>query len=119
MPRCLQETQSEIANADLVPVAYGNVLEAGLRLRTEVDLRAGALRELAVTRNEIRVEGRLDDVPDLQPSPAPFLAVDVAIAARIDAGRLPVGADGVGGLRETAEVELVEIHAVALHDSLS
>src|SRR5262249_7662421 len=85
-------------------------LEAGLRLRPEVDLCARAQRELPVTGNEIRVEMCLDDVLDPKPFLGRLLDVDVDIAARVDDRCLPFGTDHVRRLREAAKIELFEKH---------
>ncbi len=56
----------------------------------EVDPRAGPLRQLPVTRYEIRVEVRLDDVPDRQALGFGFLEVGLDVPPRVDDSRLAV-----------------------------
>jgi hypothetical protein len=110
MPRRLEEAQRDLAHRDRVAVVDGDVRELRLRGGAEVDLRAGALGELAVARDEVGVQVCLDDVPDRQPLRPRLIYIDVHVPAGVDHGRLAVRADHVGRLREAAQVELVEVH---------
>ena len=76
----------------------------------EVDLRPGALGQLAVAAHEVGVEVRLDDVPDLEALRARLVEVLVDVPARIHDRGLAVRPDQVGRLGEAAEVELLEVH---------
>ena len=111
--RRLEELQRHLPHADLVAVLDGNVRELRAGLLAEVDLRARPLGELAVAGDEVGVQVRLDHVPDAQALRLRRLDVDVDVTPGIDDGRLAVRADQIGGLRETAEVELFEFHGSA------
>src|SRR5262249_46977425 len=76
----------------------------------EVNPRAGAGRELAVTGNEVGMQVGLDDMADRQALRRRFLQVLIDVAPRVHDRRLALRPDDVGRLSETAEVELLEVH---------
>ena len=108
--RRLEKPQDDLAHADLVALPDRDVVEFRVRLRAEVDLRAGACGELLVAGHEVGVEVRLDDVPDLEALRAGLLDVAVDVAPRVDDRRLALRPDHVGGVGEAAQVELLEVH---------
>src|SRR5262249_34739431 len=83
--------------------------------RAEVDPRARALAQLEVARQEVGVEVREQDVPDRGAELGRLLDVDPDVAARVDDHGRPraLVEDQIGSLRETAEIDLFEVHASA------
>ena len=73
-----------------VAVANGAMRELRTGRRADHDLRAGALRKLAMAAHEIGVKMRLDDVPDLQSAPVRLGDVLIDVALRIDDRRFAV-----------------------------
>ena len=110
MSRRLQRAQHDVADAQLVAVAHRAMRELGIRRRAKHDLRAGALRQLAMPADEVGVQVRLDDVADAQAALVGRVDVLLDVALRIDDRRLAVRTDQVRGMRQAAEVELVEMH---------
>jgi hypothetical protein len=86
------------------------VREAHARLLAEDYLGARARRKLPVAAHEVRVKVRLDDVLNLQPFGSGLFDVLVNVALRVDDRGLAVRADEIRRVRETAEVELLEVH---------
>ena len=82
------------------------------RPRAEVDRRAGALAQLEVARHEVGVEVRQEHVPDPAAEPVRVLEVLLDVALGVDHGRDAGGfvGDQVRGVREAAEVVLLEDH---------
>ena len=74
--------------------------------------RSRPLGELAMPADEVRVQVRLDHIPDAQPPLFGLIQILLHIALRIDDHGLAVRADEIGGMREAAEVEVTEMHRV-------
>src|ERR1700686_3117583 len=72
--------------------------------------RAAARSKLAMPADEIRMEVRLENPADAQALPACLIDVLIHVALRIDDRSLATAADQVGGVCQTAEVELPEVH---------
>ena len=112
-PGVSRKRSAHFPQPDLVAVAHGHVLERRVRASAEVDPGPRPRGELAVAGDEIRVQVRLDDVPDRQPLRRRFLEVDLDVPARVHDGRIAFRPDHVGGLGETAEIELFEEHLLS------
>ena len=108
--RRLEDAQAYAAERDLVAVAGGHVGEGGPGPVPDDDRRARAAGQLPVARHEVGVDVRLDDVADLEAVPRRRLQVGVDVPPGVDDRRDAAVADEVGGLRETAEVDLLEDH---------
>ena len=115
VPGRLEETQRHRAHPDLVALGNRRVGERRSGLCAEVDLRTGSLGQLPVPRHEIRVEVRLDDVPDRQALRFGLLEVGLDVPPRVDDSRFAVRPDHVGRLRQATEIELLEEHHVPLY----
>ena len=81
-------------------------------MRPSLDRRAGAVPKLQVSRDEIRVKMREQDVANLQAVAVRFLEVHIDVPPRIDDGRRArlLVTDEIRRLREAAEIELFEDH---------
>src|SRR5581483_6532150 len=77
---------------------------------TYVDLCPSPLSQLTMSRNEIRVEVRLEDVFDLRPPLLRRFQVNLDIPLRINHKGLPLRGNQVRSMRQTAEVKLFEVH---------
>ena len=110
VPRRFEKAQDDFPDLDLVAIVHRKVLEARARLRAEDDLRARARREFPVPAHEVCVQVRLDDVLDFQPSRLCLGDVLVNVALRVNDRGLAFRADEIGGVRETSEVKLFEVH---------
>src|SRR5712691_795864 len=76
----------------------------------QINLRARACREFAVTGNEVGMKVRLDDVGNLQLEPLRFLQIDFDVALRVHHRRDSFRAELVRCVRQAAEVELLKVH---------
>ena len=110
----LQEAQDDLAEADLVAVLDGQVRDQRLRLAAEDDRGARAGRQLAVPAHEVGVQMRLDDVLDAQPLALGLGQVFVHVPPGVHHGGPPVRSHQVGGVSQTAQIELLEIHRPTL-----
>ncbi len=106
----LQHADADVPDAQLVAVFGRAMWEGRARARADDDLGAGARREFPVSADEVGVQVRLDDVLDLQPAGFGLRDVLVNVALRVYDRGLARGADEVGGVRQTAEIELLEVH---------
>src|SRR6185503_15177035 len=86
------------------------MIEPGVGLFTEDDLRARAGGELLVTADEIGVQVGFDDVLDLEPVRGGFGEIFIHVSLRIDDGGFAIRADQVRSVGQTSQIELLEIH---------
>ena len=111
----VSSTSSRTApSCDGIAVGHRRERVLGLGPRAKVDRRALALAKLEVAGHEVGVEVRQEHVLDPAAQPPGVLEVLLDVALRIDHGRVAarlVG-DQVGGVREAAEVVLLEDHEV-------
>ncbi len=71
------------------------MLEFGVGLRSDVDLRARARRQFFVSGNKVGVQMSFENVPDLKILLVSRLQIDVHIALRIHHRRLALRSDQV------------------------
>ena len=84
--RSVQEPEAALAELNLVSVLDRDVRELSAGSRAEIDVRSGAFRQFAMSRNEVGMEVSLDDVFDLQILAGCRFEVDIHIALGIDDG---------------------------------
>src|SRR6185503_12630557 len=101
------ETQNDPADFDLVAVAHCPVRKSDAGLRAKNNFGPGALGELAVAADKIRVQVRFDHIFDLEILSSSFLDVLIHVALRIDHHRFTFRSDEVGSMRQTSEIELL------------
>ena len=91
MARCLEDLEVDCPDADVVPVAEGEDVEARpAQSRPAVDdPRTRLRREFEMTGEEVGVEMRLDDVGDGEPIGACVLQVTGDVTLRIHDDGLP------------------------------
>ena len=109
-PGVSRKRRTRLPEADLLAVAHRAVREGRAGLLAEDDRGARPRRELPVAAHEVRVEVRLDDPLDREALRARLVHVLVDVAPRVHDGGFAAVADQVRRVRETAEVELLEIH---------
>ncbi len=108
--RRFQEAKYALPEPYFVAVADRDVRKPGSRLRPEINGGAGEGREFRVAGYEIRVQVGLDHVLDAQSVFHRVFDVDAHVALRVDHGGDAFRTNYVGGMRETSEIELLEVH---------
>ena len=108
--RRLQHAEPDTPDAQLVAVTHCAVWETCAGVRADDDLGAGARGQFPVAADEVRVQVRLDDVLDLQSTGGGLRDVLLNVALRVYDRGLALRTDEVGGVRQTAEIELLEVH---------
>ena len=106
-PQC---AQYDVPDAQFVALAHRAMRDLGTGGRAEHDLGAGAPGQLGMPADEVGVDVRLDDVAAAQTALVGRVDVLLHIALRIDDRCLAVRPDQVRSMRQTAELELVEMH---------
>src|SRR5208337_5607990 len=91
-------------------VIHRNVRKCGPGGTREIDTRAGPRGQLAVSGNEVRVQMGLEDVANRQPLFLRCFKIDFHVALRIDNDALTLRSQQIRGMRQTAEIELFEVH---------
>ena len=84
--------------------------ECGSRLRAKNNLSAGAGGEFAMATDKIGVQMRLDNIFDLNILSGGFLDVLINVALRINHSRFAFRTNQVRSMRQTSQIELLEIH---------
>lgn len=113
VPGRLERLEPDTSHLDGVPVAERREGVLGGRRSAQVDRRAGAVAKLEVSRDEVRVQVRQDDVCDPQLVLCGERQVLVDVTLRIDDGSdagLFIGHD-VRSVCEALQVKLLEDHA--------
>src|SRR5437867_4032572 len=82
----------------------------GVRLAPDRNRRTRARRQLAMPGDEIGVEMGFEHPLDREPAVARLLEIHLDVARGVHDRRLAPVADQVRGVRETADVELLEVH---------
>ena len=88
------------------------VLVVGRRVPGDVDLRLGAVRQLAKAGSKIGVGMAVEDRDDLQALAFRLLEVIVDVAFRIDHRSLALRAKEIGSMRQSFDKESFQIHDV-------
>src|SRR5262249_27763854 len=84
VPGGLEHLEPDAAELEDLAVAHRLERVVGLRAGAEMDRRAGALAELEVARDEVRVEVGEEHMADLEPEPIGVLEVLLDVALRVD-----------------------------------
>jgi alkyl hydroperoxide reductase subunit AhpC len=103
----LDEIEPALPELNGVAVFHRRVRKRRARGLSEVDARPGALRKLVMTRDEVGVQVRFDNVLDLQALLLGGVYVDIDVALRVNHGRNPFRTDEVGSMGQTTEKELL------------
>ena len=109
MPGSLENAQPHFADVDLVAVSYGPMRKSRACLFPENDFSPGARGQLPMAADKISVQVSLDHILDPQPSRLGFLDVLIDVALRIDNSSVAFRADQIRSVRQTAEIELLEV----------
>ena len=112
VPRCLERLQPHSAEIDDVAVVERRERILRLRGRTQIDRRPGAIAQLEVAGDEVRMEVREEHVLDSQAMLGGEREVLIHVTLRVDDGgrvRLLV-ADQIRGVREAIQIELLQNH---------
>jgi hypothetical protein len=110
MARGFQKPQHDATETDLIAFTDADVRERSFRERTQVNLRAGSIRQLAMTADEVRMQMRLNDVPDREPLPVSFFDVQGDIALRVDDASESFRPEHIRRVRKARQVELLKVH---------
>ena len=115
VPGRLQHGQAHRPELHRIAVGHRRERVLGPRPSAEMDRRALALAKLEVSGHEVGVEVRQEHVTDPALKPAGVLEVLLDIALRVDhsCGSARLVGDEVRGVREAAEVVLLEDHDVS------
>src|SRR5712691_1748387 len=104
------DAQEDFADSNFVAVAHSTMHKRNGGLLAKNNLSAGAFGEFAMAADKVRVQVRLDYKFYLQILSRGFLDVLIHVALGIDNSRFPFRTDQVRSMRQTAEIELLEIH---------
>ena len=92
------------------PSVDADVREGGMRRGAYVDGGAGAGGQLLVAGDKVGMQMGLEDVADLDVLLARRIEVNLDIALGIDHDRLALRGKHVGGMGQTAQIELLKVH---------
>src|SRR5688572_1960565 len=110
MPRRFPKPQRHRTDLDLIAVLNLQSRKLCLSSFSVNDLSAGSRGQFNMAAHKIGMRVSLDDVFDLLPVGRRFENVLLDIPLRIDNRCLAVRAEIIRRMRETAEIELLEIH---------
>src|SRR5712671_3878610 len=79
-------------------------------LCADIDLRACALRQFEMARDEIGVEMRFKNVADFQAMLVRGLQIDFHVALRVHNSRFAFRAQHVRSMRQASQIKLLKIH---------
>ncbi len=97
-------------NFHFVAIAERGVREGGFGFGSYIYGCAGAGGKFFVPGDEVRVQVRFEDVADFEILLFGGLEINIDVALRVDDRCLALGADHVGGVRQTGQVELLKVH---------
>jgi hypothetical protein len=112
MSRCLERLQPHASKFDTVAIMKGGEPIFGLRDRTQIDHGADAIAQLKMTRDEVSVQVRQQDVLDRQAALCGEREVLVDVPLRIHDGRdlSRLVTDQLRRVGEAPKIELFEEH---------
>ena len=102
------EIEPAFAELQRIAILDGRVRKRRVGVGTQVNSSAGAFRQFAMTRNEVGVQVRFDDVLDLQALLRGGFHVDVDVALRIDHGRDSLRTDQIRSVRQATQKEVLD-----------
>ena len=108
--RSRQHFEVQLAHLQLVAVFHCNMRKRRPSSTRQIDRGASARRQLAVSGDEICMQMRLEDVPDLHAILLRRFQVNFHVALRIDDDSFALRSQQIRSMRQTAEVELFKIH---------
>jgi hypothetical protein len=114
----LRLTELEVAASEFnaIPFSNGSMRESRASPVTDVNPRACALGKLTMTRNEICMKVRFDDVLDTYALPRRRFHVDIDIALRIDDRSHTAGCNKVRRVSETAEIKTLNLYGLHIEE---
>src|SRR5215813_8982804 len=111
MSRSFESTNLHRSHVHLGTISKWGMWKSCVGCGADIDGRAGASCEFLVSGNEVGVEVSFENVADPKALLFRRLQIDIDITLRVDDRSFAVGADHVGRVRQTAQVELFEIHS--------
>ncbi len=113
MPGSFNHAQLHAADTQLVAFFHCPMRKCCAGFFAENDFRPGSFGQLAMAAHKVSMQVCFDDVLNLQTLRRRFIDVLIDIALRIDDGGFTVRANQVRRVRQTAEIELFEIHGIS------
>ena len=110
MPRSFESCDAHLPNLQMETVLDRHVREGRLGLRSDVDAGAGSCRQLSVSGDEVGMQVSFEDVANGNTIRLRGLQVNLHVTLRIDHNRFALGGQHVGGMRQTAQIKLFEVH---------
>ena len=114
MPRRFESGDADFSNLQLETVFDGYVRESCTGLRSNVDARAGSRRQFSVSGNKVSMQMSLEDVANGNLILLGGLQINFDVTLRIDHDGLTLRGEHVGCVRQTAQIELFEVHGSPL-----